>query len=39
VLGVDQRDVGGFRGVVPFAGGCFASGILRRGDDFEILIL
>jgi hypothetical protein len=38
VLGVDQRGVGCLRCVVPFSGGCFASGILRGGDDLEIFI-
>jgi hypothetical protein len=36
---VDQRDERCFCIVVPFAGGGFASGILRGGDDFEILAL
>jgi hypothetical protein len=39
VLGIDQRSVGSFRGVVPFAGGGFSSGILGGGDNLEILIL
>jgi hypothetical protein len=39
MLHVDQRGEGGFSFVVPLAGGCFASGILRGGDDFEILVL
>jgi hypothetical protein len=36
VPGVDQRCIGGLRGVVPFSGGCFSAGILGGGDDFEI---
>jgi hypothetical protein len=36
---VDERGETCFRVVVPFAGGGFASGILRGGDDFEILAL
>jgi hypothetical protein len=39
VLHVDQRGVGGLGGVIPLAGGRLAAGILRRGDDFEILVL
>jgi hypothetical protein len=37
VLGVDERGVSGFRGVVPFSGCGLASGILRGGYDFKIL--
>jgi hypothetical protein len=36
---VHQGCVGGFGLVVPLAGGGFASGILRCGDEFEVLIL
>jgi len=39
MLDVDQRRKGRFGFVVPLAGGCFASGILRCGNDFKILIL
>jgi hypothetical protein len=39
VLGIDQSGVSCFRGVVPFSGGGFSAGVLRGGDDFEILIL
>jgi hypothetical protein len=39
VFGVDQRGIGGFRRVVPFAGCCFSAGVLRGGDDLEILIV
>jgi len=39
VLGVDERGERRFGGVVPFAGGAFASGILRGGDDFEVFIV
>lgn len=38
VPGIDQRGERGPGGVVPFTGGGFPSGVLRRGDDFEILI-
>jgi hypothetical protein len=36
VFGVDERGVRGFRGVVPFAGGGFSTGVLGGGDDFEV---
>jgi hypothetical protein len=39
VLGVDQRGVRRFGGVVPFSGGGFSASVLRRGDDFEIFIM
>jgi hypothetical protein len=39
VLNIDQRGVGRFRGVVPFSGGGFSTGVLGGGDDFEIPIL
>jgi hypothetical protein len=39
MLDVNQRRKGRFGFVVPLAGGCFASGILRCGNDFEILVL
>jgi hypothetical protein len=38
VLGVDQRGVGGFRGVVPFTGCGFSAGILRGGYYFKVFI-
>ena len=37
--GIDQRGEGGLRGVVPLAGRGFAAGILRGGDDLEVLAL
>ena len=37
--GIDQRRVGGFRGVIPLARGGFAAGVLRDGDDLEVLAL
>ena len=37
--GVHQRRVGGLGRVVPFAGGRFTAGILRGGDDLEVLAL
>jgi hypothetical protein len=39
VLGIDQRGVGRFGGIVPFAGGGFSAGVLRGGDDFEVFIV
>jgi hypothetical protein len=39
VLGVDERCIGGLRGVVPFSGCCFATGILGGGYDFEVVIV
>src|SRR5262245_12576379 len=36
---VDERRVGGVGGVVPLTGCGFSAGILRRGDDLEILFL
>ncbi len=39
MLGVNESGVGSFRGVVPFSRGCFSAGILRGGDDFEILVV
>jgi len=39
VPGVDQGRVSGLGGVVPFAGGGFAPGVLRGGDDFEVLVV
>jgi hypothetical protein len=39
VFGIDQRGVGGFRGVVPFSGGGFSTGVLSGGDDFEVFTL
>jgi hypothetical protein len=39
VLGVDERGVSRFRGVVPFSGCGLATGVLRGGDDFEVFIL
>ena len=35
--GIDQRRVGRLRGVIPLARGRFAAGVLRDGDDFEVL--
>jgi hypothetical protein len=37
VLGVDQRGVGGFGGVVPLTRGGFSAGVLGGGDDFEVI--
>ena len=37
--GIDQRRVGGLRGVVPLARGRFAAGVLRHRDDLEVLAL
>jgi len=39
MLHVDQRRVGRLGGVVILASGGFTAGILRGGDNFEILIL
>jgi hypothetical protein len=36
VLGIDQRGVGGFGGVVPLTRGGFSAGVLSGGDDFEV---
>ncbi len=36
---VDKRRVGRFRGVVPFACGALAGGVLRRGNDLEVVVL
>jgi hypothetical protein len=39
VLGVDQRSVGRFRGVVPFSGSSFSACVLRGGDDLKIFVV
>jgi hypothetical protein len=39
VLGIDQRCIGRFRGVIPFSGGGFSARILRGGDDFKVFIV
>jgi hypothetical protein len=39
MFGIDQRGVGGFRGVVPFTGGGFSTGVLGGGNDFEVFTL
>ena len=36
---IDQSGVGRFGAIVPLAGGSFASRILRRGNDLEVLSL
>jgi hypothetical protein len=39
VLGVDQGGVFGLGGLDPFAGVFDPAGVLRDGDDLEILVL
>jgi len=36
---IDQGGEGGVGAIVPPAGRCLASGILRGDDDFQILVL
>lgn len=37
--GVDERGEGGLRGCVPFLDRGQSPGVLRYGDDFEVLVL